>query len=88
MAGFQVPENTVCLIGEATKVGKDEPMSYEKLCPVLGVYRVADFKSGARLASELANFGGIGHRYLYKNLRFQHSYHVVVPLFILIRLIN
>jgi hypothetical protein len=34
--GFEVPPSTKVLIGEATEIGKHEPMSYEKLCPVLG----------------------------------------------------
>lgn len=36
MFGFEVPTNTKVLIGEASEIGKGEPMSYEKLCPVLG----------------------------------------------------
>jgi len=34
--GFEVPTNTKVLIGEATEIGLKEPMSFEKLCPVLG----------------------------------------------------
>lgn len=34
--GFQVPASTKVLIGEASIIGKAEPLSYEKLCPVLG----------------------------------------------------
>lgn len=34
--GFEVPVTTKVLIGEASHIGVGEPMSYEKLCPVLG----------------------------------------------------
>lgn len=36
MFGFEVPLNTKVLIGEASIIGREEPMSFEKLCPVLG----------------------------------------------------
>jgi acetaldehyde dehydrogenase/alcohol dehydrogenase len=61
IAGFSVPESTVCLIGEASEIGKEEAMSYEKLCPVLGLYRASDFKDGVQVAKRLASFGGVGH---------------------------
>jgi len=34
--GFEVPPSTKVLVGEASVIGKAEPMSFEKLCPVLG----------------------------------------------------
>jgi hypothetical protein len=37
--GFEVPPSTKVLIGEATEIGRGEPMSFEKLCPVLGECR-------------------------------------------------
>lgn len=36
MFGFEVPVTTKVLVGEASHIGHGEPMSYEKLCPVLG----------------------------------------------------
>lgn len=38
--GFSVPSNTKVLIGEVTEIGTAEPMSYEKLCPVLGKMQI------------------------------------------------
>ena len=61
LAGFSVPDTTVCLIGEASDIGVDEAMSFEKLCPVLGLYRCANFKEGVQVAKRLATFGGVGH---------------------------
>jgi acetaldehyde dehydrogenase (acetylating) len=60
-AGFKVPENTTVLIGEATKVGKDEPFSIEKLSPILGFYTVDGWLEGCHKCIELLEFGGIGH---------------------------
>lgn len=40
--GFEVPTNTKVLIGEVTEIGAKEPLSYEKLCPVLGACCVLD----------------------------------------------
>jgi len=61
MAGFTVPPNTRVFIGEVETIGYDEPLSYEKLCPVLAMYRVASFEAGIDRAEELVEFGGRGH---------------------------
>jgi acetaldehyde dehydrogenase/alcohol dehydrogenase len=39
LLGFAVPAGTKVLIGEVEGIGPAEPMSYEKLCPVLGEWR-------------------------------------------------
>jgi len=59
--GAKVPFGTVVLAAEAEEVGPQEPMSHEKLSPVLGVYRSPDFKSAVALAKELTEYDGIGH---------------------------
>ena len=61
MAGFAVPAATRILVGPVTDVGESEPLSYEKLSPVLALYRVADFDAAIATAVELVAFGGIGH---------------------------
>lgn len=61
LAGIQVPEATKLLIGEVEKVGPEEPFSYEKLAPVLALYRANDFHSAVDVAVQLVNFGGRGH---------------------------
>lgn len=43
--GFEVPPSTKVLIGEATEIGSGEPMSFEKLCPVLGKCRATSTES-------------------------------------------
>lgn len=61
LAGIQVPEGAKLLIGEVEKVGPEEPFSYEKLAPVLALYRANDFHSAVDVAVQLVNFGGRGH---------------------------
>ena len=43
-AGFAVPADTRVLIAELGGVGRDYPLSIEKLCPVLSYYVVADWR--------------------------------------------
>ncbi|MCE5347628.1 MAG: bifunctional acetaldehyde-CoA/alcohol dehydrogenase [Bacteroidales bacterium] len=70
MAGVEVPEETKVLIGEATEISREEHFSYEKLSPVLAMYRAADFRDAEIKAIKLVTFGGIGHTsVLYTNPR-------------------
>lgn len=61
MAGLNVPDETKVLIGEAQNIGKDEPFSYEKLSPVLAMYKANDFDDALEKAYSLIEFGGLGH---------------------------
>ncbi|MGQ9867044.1 MAG: bifunctional acetaldehyde-CoA/alcohol dehydrogenase [Pseudanabaenaceae cyanobacterium] len=61
MADLTVPEGTKLLIGEVDTVGVEEPWAYEKLSPLLAMYRVATFQAGVERAAQLVNFGGKGH---------------------------
>ncbi|AFN73601.1 acetaldehyde dehydrogenase (acetylating) [Melioribacter roseus P3M-2] len=60
-AGFEVPPDTTVLIAECTKVGKDEPLSIEKLSPILAFYTVDGWLEGCHRSIELLEFGGVGH---------------------------
>jgi acetaldehyde dehydrogenase (acetylating) len=60
-AGFKVPENTTVLIAECTDVGKHEPLSIEKLSPILAFYTVDGWLEGCHKCIDLLTFGGIGH---------------------------
>ena len=42
-------------------IGKEEPLSEEKLCPVLAMYRAPDFKNAVTMADKLINMFGPGH---------------------------
>ena len=70
MAGIKVPENAKVLIGEVSKIGKEEPFSYEKLSPCLAMYRAKDFNDAMEKAKKLVLFAGAGHTsVLYTNPR-------------------
>ncbi|MBI1938454.1 MAG: acetaldehyde dehydrogenase (acetylating) [Ignavibacteriales bacterium] len=60
-AGFSVPSNTTVLMAECSKVGRDEPLSIEKLSPILAFYTVDGWLEGCHRCIELLQFGGIGH---------------------------
>jgi acetaldehyde dehydrogenase (acetylating) len=61
MAGFTVPPETSILVVELDGVGKQHPLSMEKLSPVLALYWVTDFASGMNICDNLLHFGGLGH---------------------------
>lgn len=61
MAGISVPEDTRLLIGEVENIGLEEPFSYEKLSPILAMYRAKDFEDGVKKAEKLVLFAGRGH---------------------------
>jgi acetaldehyde dehydrogenase (acetylating) len=61
MAGFTVPPDTSILVVELEGVGKQHPLSMEKLSPVLALYWVKDFASGMGICESLLRFGGLGH---------------------------
>lgn len=60
-AGFSVPDNTKVLIAECMEVGKKDPLSMEKLSPILAFYTVDGWLEGCHTCIELLNFGGVGH---------------------------
>jgi acetaldehyde dehydrogenase (acetylating) len=61
MAGFTVAPDTSILVVELEGVGKQHPLSMEKLSPVLALYWVKDFASGMSICESLLRFGGLGH---------------------------
>ncbi|MFH9824984.1 bifunctional acetaldehyde-CoA/alcohol dehydrogenase [Streptomyces bobili] len=60
-AGFAVPRHTSLILVEADRVGPDEPLTREKLCPVLAVLRAGDERHGFDLAADMVAFHGQGH---------------------------
>jgi acetaldehyde dehydrogenase (acetylating) len=61
MAGFEVPPDTSILCAEVEGVGKQYPLSAEKLSPVLSLYFVKDFNAAVETSVALLRFGGMGH---------------------------
>src|SRR5262249_51233391 len=60
-AGLSVPADTRVLIAELKGVGRDYPLSIEKLAPVLSYYVVADWREGCERCKEILRYGGMGH---------------------------
>jgi acetaldehyde dehydrogenase (acetylating) len=60
-AGISVPPATRVLIAELPGVGRDYPLSIEKLCPVLSFYVVADWREGCERCKQILRYGGMGH---------------------------
>jgi acetaldehyde dehydrogenase/alcohol dehydrogenase len=61
MAGFTVPEDTSILLAEVAEVGPGEPLTREKLCPVLAVLRAETREQGLLMAEAMVEFDGLGH---------------------------
>ncbi len=59
--GIAVPAGTRALIAELTGVGRDFPLSIEKLCPVLSYYVVEDWRDACERCKQILNYGGMGH---------------------------
>ena len=60
-AGIQVPPGTRVLLAELAGVGRDFPLSIEKLCPVLSFYVVKDWREGCERCKQILRYGGMGH---------------------------
>ena len=60
-AGLQVPDGTRALIAPLDGVGRDHPLSIEKLCPVLSFYVVEDWREGCERCRQILRYGGMGH---------------------------
>ncbi|HYL36242.1 MAG TPA: aldehyde dehydrogenase family protein [Bryobacteraceae bacterium] len=61
LAGFEAPADTSILVVEIQGVGKQHPLSAEKLSPVLSLYFVRDFGAALDACEALLRFGGLGH---------------------------
>ncbi|HZR24943.1 MAG TPA: aldehyde dehydrogenase family protein [Vicinamibacterales bacterium] len=59
--GISVPSTTRVLIAPLEGVGRDYPLSIEKLCPVLSYYVVKDWREGCERCKQILRYGGMGH---------------------------
>jgi len=59
--GLKVPEGTRALIAPLTGVGRDYPLSIEKLAPILSWYVVKDWREGCERCIQILRYGGMGH---------------------------
>ena len=60
-AGFAVPENTVIICVSCKSVGVEEPLTREKLSPVLAVLKSTSTEEGILLSKQMVEFNGLGH---------------------------
>ena len=59
--GITVPAETRILVAPLAGVGRDYPLSIEKLCPVLSYYVVKDWREGCERCKQILRYGGMGH---------------------------
>jgi len=59
--GITVPADTRVLLAPLEGVGRDYPLSIEKLCPVLSFYVVKDWREGCERCKQILRYGGMGH---------------------------
>ncbi|MGA4668432.1 bifunctional acetaldehyde-CoA/alcohol dehydrogenase [Propionibacteriaceae bacterium Y1923] len=60
-SGFSIPEDTSIMLAEVDSVGPQEPLTREKLSPVLAVLRAASPQHGIELSRQMVEFDGLGH---------------------------
>src|SRR3989454_3507850 len=60
-AGISIPPGTRALVAPLEGVGRQYPLSAEKLSPVLSFYVVKDWREGLEVSTRLLEFGGMGH---------------------------
>lgn len=61
MAGIQIPAGTRVLVSPQTTVGKDNPYSREKLCPILAFYVENNWEAACKRCIEILRNEGVGH---------------------------
>ena len=61
LAGIRIPEGTRVLVAPLSGVGRDYPLSMEKLSPILAFYVEKDWEAACDRCIELLNYGGLGH---------------------------
>jgi acetaldehyde dehydrogenase/alcohol dehydrogenase len=61
VVGLSVKPNTKLLIAPIQGVGREHPLSVEKLFPVLAVYRAKSVDEALRVCVDVNHAGGIGH---------------------------
>ena len=60
-AGFKINEDTCIIAVECKSVGPQEPLTREKLSPVLAILKAKTTEEGFKLSEQMVNFNGLGH---------------------------
>jgi acetaldehyde dehydrogenase/alcohol dehydrogenase len=58
---INIPKDAKLIIAEVVSIGTLEPLSYEKLSPILAMYKGVGFSDSINKAQSLVQFGGQGH---------------------------
>lgn len=61
MAGITIPAGTRVLVSPQTTVGRDNPYSREKLCPILAFYVEENWERACKRCIEILRNEGVGH---------------------------
>ena len=61
LPGISVPEKTKLLVAEIDGIGKDYPLSREKLSPVLAMVTAKSTGHALQICEDTLKFGGLGH---------------------------
>ena len=61
VAGISVTSSTKLLIAPIGGVGREHPLSVEKLCPLLAVYRAKSVDDALKVCIDVNHAGGLGH---------------------------
>lgn len=61
MANVNVPKDTKIICCEIDGVGREYPLSREKLSPVLAILKAKDVMEGIDLSEKMVELGGMGH---------------------------
>src|SRR5436189_491920 len=59
--GMTVTADAPVLLAPLDGLGRDYPLSIEKLCPVLSYYVVKDWREGCERCKQILRYGGMGH---------------------------
>ena len=60
-AGFNVPDKTPVILVECKEVGINEPLTREKLSPILAIIKASDLEDGYTKSCQMVEFNGLGH---------------------------
>jgi acetaldehyde dehydrogenase (acetylating) len=61
LAGLSLPPGTRCIVADVAGVGREYPLSMEKLSPILAFYVADGVGLGAARCFEILSYGGMGH---------------------------
>lgn len=60
-AGFEIADDIQVIIAECKEVGPNEPLTREKLSPVLALLKASSTEDGIEKSAQMVEFNGLGH---------------------------